>query len=71
MNINESVISKTSEYFKKKGIILPKISELTEPNTISEDIQNKLKTIDKNDINPLNLFRVHWYNNQEIGRAHV
>ena len=65
MNINESVISKTSEYFKKKGIILPKISELTEPSTISEDIQNKFKTIDKNDINPLNLFRVHWYNNRD------
>ena len=63
--IDQLVISKTSEYFKKKGIILPKISELTEPNTISEDIQNKLKTIDKNDINPLNLFRVHWYNNQD------
>ena len=63
--INQLVISKTSEYFKKKGIILPKISELTEPNTISEDIQNKLKTIDKNDINPLNLFRVHWYNNRD------
>jgi len=65
MNINESVISKTSEYFKKKGIILPKISELTEPNTISEDIQNKLKTIDKNEINSLNLFRVHWHNNRD------
>ena len=24
--MNESVISKTSEYFKKKGIVLPKIS---------------------------------------------
>jgi len=63
MNINESVITKTSEYFKKKGIVLPKISELTDPHTISEDIQNKLKSIDKNDINPLNLFRVHWHNN--------
>ena len=63
--INQLVISKTSEYFKKKGIILPKISELTEPNTISEDIQNKLKTIDKNEINSLNLFRVHWYNNRD------
>ena len=63
MNINESVITKTSEYFKKKGIVLPKISELTDPNTISDDIQNKLKSIDKNDINPLNLFRVHLHNN--------
>ena len=60
--MNESIISKTSEYFKKKGIILPKISELTKPHSISEDIQNQLKFIDKNDINPLNLFRVHWYN---------
>ena len=65
MNINESVITKTSEYFKRKGIVLPKISELTDPNTISEDIQNKLKSIDKNDLNPLNLFRVHWYNNRD------
>ena len=65
MNINKSIISKTSEYFKKKSIILPKISELTDPKTINEDIQNKLKTIDKNDINPLNLFRVHWYNNRD------
>ena len=63
MNNNESVITKTSEYFKKKGIVLPKISELTDPSTVSEDIQNKLKSIDKNDVNPLNLFRVHWYNN--------
>ena len=65
MNINESVITKTSEYFKKKGIVLPKISELTDPNTISEDIQNKLKTINKNEINSLNLFRVHWHNNRD------
>ena len=63
MNVNKSVISKTSQYFKNKGIILPKISELIEPNTISEDVKNKLKTIDKNEINSLNLFRVHWYNN--------
>ena len=64
MNIDESVVTKNFEYFKKKGITLPKISELTEPLTIGEDIQNKLKTIDKNEINPLNLFRVHWYNNK-------
>ena len=63
MSINESVVSKTSRYFKNKGIVLPKISELAKPNTISEDVQNSLKTIDKNEINSLNLFRVHWYNN--------
>ena len=64
MNINESIVSKTSEYFKSRDINLPKIAELIDPHSIKEDIINKLKTIDKNDINQLNLFRVHWFNNR-------
>ena len=63
--MNESNISKTSAYFKKKGIILPKVSELCNPHSINEDIKNKLKTVDKDSIDPLNLFRVHWFNNRD------
>ena len=33
--MSEAVINKTSEYFKKKGIILPKISELCNPDSIA------------------------------------
>ena len=62
--MNESIINKTSEYFKNKGIILPTISELANPHIINEEFKDKLKTLDKNSINPLNLFRVHWYNNR-------
>ena len=61
--MNEKVVSKTSEYFKTKGIILPKISELINPHSINKDKIEKLKTIDKDAIDPLNLFRVHWFNN--------
>ncbi len=63
--MNESIINKTSEYFNKKGIILPTISELANPHIINEEFKDKLKTLDKNSINPLNLFRVHWYNNRD------
>ena len=63
--MNESIINKTSEYFKNKGIILPTISELSNPHIINEEFKDKLKTLDKNSINPLNLFRVHWYNNRD------
>ena len=63
--MKESIISKTSEYFKKKGIVLPKISELCDPTTIEKNITNKLKGVDKNAIDPLNLFRVHWFNNRD------
>ncbi|SVB25567.1 uncharacterized protein METZ01_LOCUS178421, partial [marine metagenome] len=34
--MNESVIIKTSEYFKKKGVILPTVSELCNPHSINE-----------------------------------
>ena len=63
--MNESVVSKTSEYFKKRGIILPKISELCNPHSINKDIKIKLKSLDKDAMDPLNLFRVHWFNNRE------
>ena len=70
--MNESVISKTSEYFKKKGIVLPKISELCNPHTVDKNIINKLKTVDKDAMDPLNLFRVHWFNNRDhIGLSKV
>ena len=65
MSINESIISKTSKYFKGRGINLPKISELVDPHTINPEIINKLKSIDKNEANPLNLFRVNWFNNRD------
>ena len=61
--MNESIINKTSEYFKKNGVVLPTVSELCNPHSIDEEVKNKLKSIDKNEIHPLNLFRVHWYNN--------
>ena len=63
--MNETIVSKTSEYFKKKGIILPKISELTNPHSINENVVKKLKVVNKDVIDPLNLFRVHWFNNRD------
>ena len=62
--MNKSIISKTSEYFKKKGVVLPTVSELCDPHSIKEDIKNKLNHLDKNAMDPLNLFRVHWFNNR-------
>ena len=65
MHINESIITKTSQYFKNRDIKLPKISELVDPHTIDPNIINKLKSIDKNEANPLNLYRVNWFNNRD------
>ena len=51
--MNESNISKTSEYFKKKGVILPTVSELCNPHSINEDVKIKLKNVDKDAMDPL------------------
>ena len=63
--MNQTIISKTSEYFKKKGVVLPTVSELCNPHSIDDELKNKLKNVDKNKIDPLNLFRVHWFNNRD------
>jgi len=61
--MNLSVIEKTANHLKNHNIILPKISELANPLSISDEIQKKLKTVDRNNADPINLFRVHWHNN--------
>ncbi len=63
--MNNSVIEKTANHLKNHNIILPKISELANPLSISNEIQKKLKRIDKNAADPINLFRVHWHNNKD------
>ena len=65
MSSKKDTIYKTAKYFKEKEIILPKISELSNPTCIKQSIQDNLKTIDKNSPNSLNLFRVHWHNNHD------
>ena len=63
--MSQAIIKKTSDYFKSKGVVLPRISELQDPQIINDDIKNALKKINNNDINPLNLFRVHWFNKRD------
>ena len=63
--MNNTIITKTSDYFKKRNIILPTISELSNPHSIDVSIMKNLKNLDKNAIDPLNLFRVHWFNNRD------
>ena len=38
--MNQAVVKKTSDYFKSKGVVLPSIKELQNPENINEDIKN-------------------------------
>ncbi len=65
---NKEYLNKTIERCKREKIILPKFSELQNPNTIPDYIQNKLKDVGMQEINPINLFRINWRNDPATGK---
>lgn len=64
---NETYLRKTIQRCKERNIILPKFKELKEPETISEEIKEKLKSIGMQEVHPLNLFRINWQNDPQTG----
>jgi len=56
-NLDEAI-----KVFKERKIILPTFSQLANPDTIPKEIQKALEKIGPDDKDPLNLFRIHWYN---------
>jgi len=60
--LDEKVLKKSVKRFAERGIILPKFTEMKNPDTIDEKIKNKLKNIGLWDLHPLNLFRITWKN---------
>jgi cysteine synthase len=51
--------------FREARILLPTFDELTDPSTIPARIRAALADVDPDEPHPLNLFRVHWYNDDE------
>ncbi len=60
--VNPDVLARTIAHFRERGIVLPTFAELADPSTIPAEIRARLAAVDPDDANPLNLFRVHWYN---------
>ena len=63
--MQSNIVEKTAKYFKEKGVVLPTISELRNPHLISDEIKNKVLKLDKDAMDPANLFRVHWFNKRD------
>ena len=49
---------------KEKGVRLPTFAELAEPARIPKDIRAALAGVGPDDAHPLNLYRVHWFNDR-------
>lgn len=64
---SEEYLEKTIKRCKEKKIILPKFSELKNPETIPQKIKDQLPAVGMQEINPLNLFRINWRNDSITG----
>src|SRR5437764_711143 len=51
--------------FKEAGIVLPTFAELADPTRIPARIESALQSVGPDEPNPLNLFRVHWFNGSD------
>ncbi len=70
--VDEAALTRTVERFRSVGIRLPTFAELGDPATIPGSIVDKLADVGPDEPHPLNLFRVHWYNDEaRTGRVEV
>ncbi len=70
--VDAAVYENTVARFREAGVVLPTISQLKDPSTIPEAIRTSLNSINPDSPHPLNLFRVHWFNDaQRTGMTDV
>ncbi|KAJ3451188.1 cystathionine beta-synthase [Anaeramoeba flamelloides] len=63
--ISEQVLQRTIQRCSERNIVIPTYDEMFNPQLIPNEIQNDLSNIGLWDINPRNLFRVTWKNEQK------
>jgi len=70
--LDRQVYGRAVDRFREAGIILPAFAQLAAPGSIPAGISEALAGVKADEADPLNLFRVHWYNDsRRIGQAAV
>jgi cysteine synthase A len=70
--VDEQMLERTAARFREAGIRLPTFRQLADPSTIPAAITERLAAVGPDDADPLNLFRVHWFNDSaRTGRVAV
>ena len=65
--IDEAVVARAAARCRERNIVIPTLSELKDPTTISAHFQERLPEVGLWDIDPLNLFRITWKNDPTTG----
>ncbi len=65
LDINPEIRDKNAVYCREKKIVLPTFAMMKNPETIPDNIKEALKSVGLWEVNPLNLFRITWKNEQK------
>ncbi|PLX68782.1 MAG: pyridoxal-5-phosphate-dependent protein subunit beta [Denitrovibrio sp.] len=65
LSINKATRDRNAKYCKDKGILLPTFDQMKHPEKIPAEIKEQLKSVGLWDVNPINLFRITWKNEQK------
>ena len=66
--VDRSARDRTLASFRERGIVLPTFAQLADPATIGAPALEALAGVDPDAPEPLNLLRVHWYNDADRAR---
>ena len=69
--VDKGVYERTVRRFREAKIVLPTFAELADPTRIPEATRRALADVSPDVPHPLNLFRVHWYNDGKGGQVDV
>ena len=59
---SEDVLERAVDRFRTAGIALPRFAELADPTLVPRRVHDLLAGVGPDEASPLNLFRVHWFN---------
>ncbi len=62
------ILDRSIAHAREHRIVLPTFAELANPAKIPADILDKLRNIPVDQADPLNLFRIHWFNDHQGSR---
>jgi cysteine synthase len=63
--VDRAVYDRTVQRFSEARVLMPTFAQLAEPKLIPTSIRRALAGVKADEAHPLNLFRVHWYNDAD------
>jgi cysteine synthase A len=60
--VDSLILERTAARFREAGIGLPRFTELADPALVPDRVRERLADVGPDEPHPLNLFRVHWFN---------